>query len=221
MNEKGELINYLQPSVPDALPWYEVPVQRATEQSLSGYGLLVDDYRNFPIEIVTWPTSGRRPVDAGTGNEAGTTSGEFAFWWQGDLFYGRNEAVDDEYLFGWSKNPAQASDAGPSVVPERVLLWHANYHPDGGQLFFPLDGGSFIAPLALPGDNLKPEHFVAFYVDAGRGLYVHPNVWHEAIIPLAPRARFYDEQGRVHARVSCNLAAEFGVFLSIPLSPLA
>ena len=99
-----------------------------------------------------------------------------------------------------------------------MLLWHANYHPDGGQLFFPLNGEAFVCPLALPGDDVKPENFVAFYVDEGKGLYIHPNVWHEAVFPLAPRASFYDEQGKVHARVSCNVAVEFGVFLAVPLA---
>mgnify|MGYP001038506651 CR=1 FL=1 len=73
-------------------------------------------------------------------------------------------------------------------------------------------------PLALPGDDVKPADFVAFYVDGGQGLYIHPNVWHEAVFPLAARASFYDEQGKVHARVSCNIAAEFGVFLAVPLA---
>jgi hypothetical protein len=34
---------------------------------------------------------------------------------------------------------------------------------DGGQVFFPRDKDPFIALLALPGDDIKPENFVAFY----------------------------------------------------------
>ena len=30
--------------------------------------------------------------------------------------------------------------------PKRILLWHANYHPDGGQLFFPLDSEAVPGP---------------------------------------------------------------------------
>lgn len=90
--------------------------------------------------------------------------------------------------------------------------------PDGGQLFFPLDGSAFVVPLAPAGDDVTPGDFVAFHVAAGRGLYVAPGVWHEAAFPIAPRGRFHDEQGRVHARVSCNVATEFGVLLSVPLS---
>lgn len=93
-----------------------------------------------------------------------------------------------------------------------------NYHPDGGQLFFPLDGSAFIVPLALPGDDLKPEDFVAFSFAGNLGLYIHPGIWHEGVFLRAERAQFYDEQGKVHARFSCNLAQEFGIFLRIPLA---
>ena len=75
-----------------------------------------------------------------------------------------------------------------------------------------------MVPLALPGDNVRPEDFISFYVDGGLGLYIHPNVWHEAVFPLAPQARFHDEQGKVHARVSVQLAREFGVLLEVPLT---
>ncbi|MDX1962054.1 MAG: ureidoglycolate lyase [Pirellulales bacterium] len=215
----AEKIDYLNPGVPGELPWHEVPLVRATSESLAGYGLLVDDPDHFPIEIVTWPAQGWRPVDAGTGNEAGTTKGNFRFWWEGDVLFGKNEAVQAEYLLGWSCNPGMAQRGPtPAATPPQVLLWHANYHPDGGQLFFPLDRQPFVCPLALPGDDVRPENFVAFVFDGSQGLYIHPNVWHEGIFPLVPQATFSDEQGRVHARVSCNLAREFGVFLSVRLT---
>ena len=210
---------YLAPDVPGSLPWQDVPLVRATKESLRGYGCLVDDYRDYPIEIVTWPQPGRRAIDPGTGNEGGTTHGKFDLWWEGETLYGRNQAVaSNHYLLGWSCNPADVKkehDMRPDR--SRVLLWHANYHPDGGQLFFPLNGEAFVCPLALPGDDVRPAQFVAFYVEGGTGLYIHPNVWHEAVFPLAARASFYDEQGKVHARISCNIAKEFGVFLNVPL----
>ena len=53
--------------------------------------------------------------------------------------------------------------------------------------------------------------------DGTLGLYIHPNIWHEGVFPLSPQATFHDEQGKVHARVSCNIAREFDVFLAIPL----
>lgn len=211
-------IDYLAPDVPSALPWHETPVVRATDALLEGYGRLVDDPRSCGIEIVRWPAAGRRPVDPGTGDQGGTTVGEFLFWWEGDAMLARNTAVDDQYLLGWSRNPGEARRSGePSVARDRLLLWHANYHPDGGQLFFPLGGEPFVTALALPGDEVTPDDFVTFYVDGGRGLYLNPNVWHEAVFPLVTPSRFYDEQGRVHARVSVNFAQEFGVFVAMPL----
>lgn len=214
----SKAVDYLSPDVPSELPWFETPLVRATAENLAGYGELVDDIASADVEIVTWPASGWRPVDAGTGNEAGTTKGIFEVWWTGDTLWGHNEAVDDRYLFGWSKNPGEARLEGPPVAsPEQLLLWHVNYHPDGGQLFFPLDRTPFVTALALPGDDVTPQSFTTFYFDGSQGLCIKPGVWHEGIFPLAPRARFYDEQGRIHARVSCNFAEEFGVFLSLPL----
>jgi len=213
-------INYLIPDVPPELPWHQPETIIATKENLKGYGCLVskEDYKNFPIEIVQWPKKDGRPVDAGTGNEAGTKTGIFDFWWEGDILFGKNNAVHDEYLLGWSVNPKDAvREKKISASPERVLLWHANYHPDGGQLFFPLDGVPFVTPLALPGDEIRPEHFINFYFDGSMGLYIHPNVWHEGIFPLARRAKCYDAQGSIHARVSVNFAQEFGVFIETRL----
>jgi hypothetical protein len=216
VNERA--VDYLAPDVPPALPWHETPLVRATARSLEGYGRLVDDPRDCAIEIVRWPAAGRRPVDPGTGDQGGTAVGTFEFWWRGDIMFGRNTAVNDEYLLGWSRNPGEATTDDSHRAPRtQLLLWHANYHPDGGQLFFPHDGTAFVSALALPGDDVTPDDFVTFYVDGGRGLYLHPNVWHEAVFPLATPSRFHDEQGRVHARVSVNFAEEFGVFLAMPM----
>lgn len=217
----SKAFDFLNPLVPAELPWYNSTLVKATTDSLAGYGLLVDDYQNFELEIVTWPKPIGRPIDVGTGNQAGTKNGIFEFWWEGDFFYGKNNAVNDEYLLGWATNPSSAvKDKTTSVMPTTVLLWHANYHPDGGQLFYPLENRPFICPLALPGDDIKPEKFVSFYFDGSQGLYIHPNVWHEGIFPLTPKARFYDAQGSVHARVSVNFANEFGHFLAVPLQAI-
>ena len=82
---------------------------------------------------------GLAAIDPDTGDEAGTTEGIFSFWWQGEVLYGRNEAVKDGYLLGWSRDPAHASETAANPDRSRILLWHVNYHPDGGQLFYPLD----------------------------------------------------------------------------------
>jgi ureidoglycolate lyase len=209
---------YLDPSVPGELPWHEVPLVAATSHTLEGLGSLVHDRDGFAVEVVPWPLSGWRTLDPGTGIQGGTTTGIFEVWWEAEVLFARNEAVGGRYLLGWATHPATAR-RGPSPVlsPGHVLLWHANYHPDGGQLFFPLDDGPFVVPLAPPGDDVTPDDFVAFFVGGGCGLYIEPGVWHDAALPLTPRARYHDEQGRIHGRVSCSIAREFGVFLSVPL----
>ncbi len=203
-----------------SLPLHPVPLVVASAESLEGYGRMVDDPDSCEIEIVRWPAQGWRPVDEDSGDEGGVTEGIFHGAWQGDVLIGRNEAVGGHYVLGWSCDPQRASSAAASVLRQQVLLWHMNYHPDGGQLFFPLDNQPFVVPLALPGDDLTPDRVVAFWCDGSRGLYIHPNIWHEGIFPVTDAQRFLDRQGKVHARVSCDVGAEFGVYLAVPL-PLA
>lgn len=100
------------------------------------------------------------------------------------------------------------------------MLWHANYHPDGGQLFFPLERRPFLVPLALPGDNIRPEEFVCFHFAGDRGLYIHPEVWHEGVFTISGSQRFFDKQGAVHARVSVDFPREFGCLLDVDLAVL-
>ena len=156
-------------------------------------------------------------MDEGTGDEGGVVEGIFHGIWTGDVLTGRNEAVGGEYVLGWSRDPQTACAEQATAPRDQVLLWHMNYHPDGGQLFFPLERKPFVVPAALPGDDLKPDDVVAFWCDGTKGLYIHPNIWHEGIFPVADQQRFLDRQGRVHARVSCDFGREFGVYLSVPL----
>jgi hypothetical protein len=191
----------------------------ASELSLKGYGCLVDTPKTFPIEIVRWPAQGWRPIDENSGDQGGVAEGLFEFWWKGETLYARNHAVGDSYVFGWSNWPEEAATAGPAKPRQQALIWRANYHPDGGQLFYPLRGQSFVVPLALPGDDVTPEKFVGFWCDGRSGLYIHPNVWHGAVVPFDDHAEFLDRQGRVHARVSVDFAKEFGCYLAVPMQP--
>lgn len=199
---------------------HETPLVAATVASLDGYGCLVETPTTFPIEIVRWPAQGWRPVDDNSGDQGGVTEGVFEFAWQGETLYARNNAVGDSYLFGWSNWPENAAVAGSSGPRERALIWRANYHPDGGQMFYPLHGESFVVPLALPGDDVTPDRFVTFWCDGTCGLYIHPNIWHGAVVPLADTAELLDRQGRVHARVSVDFPKEFGCYLASPLPRL-
>jgi hypothetical protein len=196
---------------------YEAPLVVASDDTLQGYGSLVDAPESFPIEIVRWPAQGWRAIDENSGDQGGIAEGVFEFWWKGETLYARNNAVGDSYLFAWSNWPEEAAIDGPAKLRQQALVWRANYHPDGGQLFYPLHGESFVVPLALPGDDVTPQQFVTFWCDGSRGLYIHPNVWHGAIVPLDDRAEFLDRQGRVHARVSVDFAKEFGCYLAVPV----
>ena len=61
----------------------ELPVIDVNDnRDLDGYGYLVDDISSFTVEsgnfeIVKWPTAGWRKLDPDTGDEAGTTEGDF------------------------------------------------------------------------------------------------------------------------------------------------
>jgi ureidoglycolate lyase len=196
---------------------HEAPLVVASDLSLAGLGALVDDPAACEIEIVRWPAQGWRPVDGGSGDQGGVTEGLFEFAWRGETLYARNNAVGDSYLFGWSTWPEEAQADGPPRPRERALIWRANYHPDGGQMIWPVNGESFVVPLAPPGDDVTPEAFTSFWCDGTRGLYVRPNVWHGAFVPHADHATFLDRQGRVHARVSVDFPKEFGCHLAVPL----
>jgi ureidoglycolate lyase len=204
---------------------FETPLVQATAESLKGYGQIVESPTAHEIEIVRWPAQGWRPVDENSGDQGGVTEGLFEFWWKGDTLYARNNAVGDSYLFAWSQYPEEATSSNVNGAPpprERALIWRANYHPDGGQLFYPMDDKSrgFVIPLALPGDDVTPEKFVAFRCDGGKGLYIHPGIWHGAVVPVNDNDKFLDRQGRVHARISVDFAKEFGGYLSVSLHPV-
>ena len=207
-----------QPSEKPSLEIFEVPLIKATDTSIEEYGGLLDEPDEIQLEIVPWPSKGWRPVDDGTGAEGGVAEGIFHAKWMGDVLYGRNEAVKGDYVLGWSRDPQFASEKEKTVSRSQVLLWHMNYHPDGGQLFFPLEKKPFIFPAALPGDDLKPESIVAFWCDGSKGLYIKPNIWHEGVFPVCDEQKFLDRQGKVHARISCDIGEEFGLYLSAPLT---
>jgi hypothetical protein len=208
----------LHPELPLNLKRVRIPIVEASEKTLEGYGYLVEKPEEAIIEIVQWPAKSWRNVDPDTGDEGGTTEGIFAAEWKGDVLYGSNEAVSRNYTLGYRVNPENA-DESHQRPPERLMIWHANYHPDGGQLFYPLEKKPFLCPLALPGDDIQPKDFLCFRFDGNHGLYIHPDIWHEGIFPYEGKQRFFDKQGAIHARVSMDFAREFGCLLEIPLTP--
>jgi len=128
--------NYLNPEIPSGLKRVTIPIVEATAESLAGYGHIVSDMDEVEIEIVRWPAQGHREVDSDSGDEGGTTEGLFICEWKGDILYGRNSAVSGHYILGYGTEPKKA-DEHHTLDPKTLLVWHANYHPDGGQCFFP------------------------------------------------------------------------------------
>ena len=181
----------------------EIPLIKATNESLKGFGYLIDSYENSDIEIVTWPKQGWREIDKGTGNEGGSTEGSFDAWWEGSTLWGQNNAVqhnnsdyevDGKYVLGHAL-PPNNEPILEYQRPEHIYIWHVNYHPDGGQLFYPSTKKPFISPLALPGDHVQVGDFKAFYFDGSEGLYIHPNIWHEGVFPIEEKSSFQGRQG--------------------------
>lgn len=194
------------------------PLVRATAESLQGYAEIVTDFATAKTHIVPWPLSGWRKLSPGTGIEGGTTEGLFSVWREGGLLFGRNEAVGRAYILGWYDDPASASSTVEPPRCDRLYTHEANYHPDGGQIWYPRDGAAFVALLAKPGDDVRPEDFVAFYCDGSFGIQLLPSVWHHPPAPVGDRAEVDDRQGKVHACVDVDFLAEFGCYVEIPLT---
>jgi len=211
--------DYLNPDLPVGLSRFRIPIIEANPETVKGYGWLVDDPADTKLEITRWPAKGWRPVDTDSGDEGGVTEGIFSSEWKGDILYGRNEAVGGHYILGYGNEPALCSTEH-EAKPDRILLWHANYHPDGGQLFFPIDKRPFLVPVALPGDDISPGKFICFLCKGDQGLYIHADIWHEGVFAMHGQQRFLDRQGAVHARVSVDFAREFNCLLEIPLHDL-
>jgi ureidoglycolate lyase len=195
----------------------DVPWREATPASLAGFGRVVASFADAHVDIVPWPAAGWRRLDAGTGVGGGVTSGPFKMRWKGDVLYADNHAVGGFYVTGWARLPDEASEDAPTVARTRVLTCEANYHPDGGQIFFPRDGVPFVALLAPPGDDVRPDDFVAFYCRGDFGIHIDAGVWHQPVYPLRDEAEFDDKQSAVHACVSIDFVKEFGCLLSVPL----
>jgi ureidoglycolate hydrolase len=198
---------------------HRVKLVRADNETLRGHGRRVADFATGQVTIVTWPQPGWRPIVPGTGNEGGVAEDIFEMVRCGEVQHAVNRAVGRSYITGWFADPATGSEAREPADRTRIYTHEANYHPDGGQIFFPRDGAAFVALLARPGDDVTPGDFVAFYCDGSFGIHIDPGVWHQPVFPIADRAVFDDRQGRVHACIAVDFLREFGCYLEVPLRP--
>ncbi|XP_052762513.1 uncharacterized protein LOC128205116 [Mya arenaria] len=192
---------------------FPVPVVMATKEALKGYGTIVTTYDETKVEITPWPVKGWRKLCPNTGTLGGECSGDFLYKWIGDQCTAINKAVGGNYVIG--RLPSNVSPSNRT----HVLVREANYHPDGGQVFYPVNKDPFIALLALPGDDIKLEDFVAFYFDGSFGVQIHADIWHQPVYPINDEATFVGKQGAVHACVAVDTVDEFSKYLLVPLSP--
>ncbi|MCH9631640.1 MAG: Ureidoglycolate lyase [Chlamydiia bacterium] len=175
----------------------DVPVVVATEENTKGFGNFVTDYENETVDIVQWPYFGKRTITLGKGG--GIVEGLFKIYWENNLCYASNEAVNDSYITG-------------KAIGCSILTHEANYHPDGSQIFFPKEKKPFILFLSKnKSDNISPGDFVAFVFDGSMGFKIDAGIWHQPPFAGENSIVFQDKQGAVHACVSIHFADELGV----------
>ena len=201
----------LNPEIPEGLESIDVSLVDGLSPELTDLVTVVHgDHDLFEIPIVPWPVSGNRPLDPDTGACAGVTEGWFSCNWLEGRLVGQNDAVEGKYVIGFAAD-------GPSEAPTSVDLWHMNYHPDSGQLFYSAERAPFIVPVIPAGEDPDLSKIKGIYCDGSYGLCLLPGVWHEGAFPIGGSGRFFTRQGRVHGRVSVDLGKEFGCLLRVPL----
>ncbi len=187
-------------------PIVNVPIIRATPENFKDYGRIVNDYANEQVIIKPWPVSGSRQLMPGTGADGGETEGIFSYWFVDGYLHAKNRAVGGSYITG-------------RLFDNVILTREANYHPDGGQVFWAPNGCPFILLLARPGDDITPSDFVGFYFEGIQAVQIWPDIWHQPVYPVGRNsADFMTKQGKVHGCVGVDFINEFGVWLAINLS---
>jgi len=196
--------SYTENYLLDNVKKYTVPIIKATPENFKEYGHFVHNYFSEKVIIKQWPRVGWRKIADGTGYGGGTVEGNFSYTLDGNYMKAMNEAIGKSYVTGILKK-------------KYILTREANYHPDGGQIFYPFKSGPFILLLALPGDDIKINNFVGFYFDGSVGVQILPGIWHQPVFPINGEALFVTKQSAVHACVVVDTIKEFNSWLEIPL----
>jgi len=203
-------------------PAYRVPCVVATQETLRGYGEIVDKEENIPkmMKNTIWPKcDGWRSLSPGTGNEQLPTKGLFHHYWIGDVCHADNDAVGRKYKIGVASK--QAAGSGRSV-----LVRELNYHPCGSQIIFPRNRAPFITLLGAVSsgrhtDDLSLEDIKAFYFDGSAGLHIFAGTWHQPsyAVHATEKLEMIDWQSSVHACVVLDTLNEWNTVLEVPLQP--
>ena len=159
---------------------------------------------------------GWRKARDNTGIIQGEESGEIYYKWENNIYIA-DKVIGLRNEIGFINNNLLPSNTNSLQKRTHVLAWESTYHPDCGEVFFPKNGDEFVVVLALPGDDIKPEDFVAFYCDGTFGIQTHPFVWHTGMFTIKDNTTFLGKQGLLHACVSVNFVKEFGRLISVPL----
>ena len=195
---------------------HKVPLVKITADNFKDYGYIVTDFAQADVQIITWPAQGHRPIDPGTGRDGGITEGDFDIFRKDNAMYAHNHAVNGHYITGWFNDPREEYH-GESLDFSAIFTREANYHPDGGQIFCSRNNEPFVLLLALPGDDITPQDFTAFYCDGSFGAHINAGIWHQPPFPVNEHVVFDDKQGRVHACVSVDFVTEFNSYIKVPL----
>lgn len=204
--------DYFHEDLP-SIECYDILVVDATPENFQAYGNFVYDYPNEEVTITPWPTNDR-PLMHGTGLGGGITEGKFEYKYDRNFLTSKNHAVGGDYVTGIN---FEVKNGEYGKVPSHILTREANYHPDGGQVFYPLTKVPFILLLALPTDDIKLEHFVAFRFNGECGAQIKASIWHQPVFPIADEALFMTKQGKVHACVGFDSINECGRWMRIKL----
>lgn len=185
---------------------HKVPIIIANKSNFLQYGTIFENFDQEEVQLVPWPTYGTRSLMKGTGLGGGIVEDKFLFWEENGYTRAHNLAVgamEDPYVTGIKTDKS-------------ILTREANYHPDGGQVFYSEDNTPFYLLLALPGDQVSVDQFVAFYFDGKQGCQIKPNIWHQPPYPIR-KSTFLNKQGAVHGCVGYNSIEEEGCWLEIDL----
>ena len=175
--------------IPDNIIIYEVPIIKATSQTIKEYGKFVDNFGNEKVINTIWPKPKElvltrdfgykytRPIDKFTGDEALPTIGIFKSYYNDNYCYSTNTSVrNGEYIIGVKPNNEKNTN--------NIYTREMNYHLCGGQVIKNRDKTPFLLLLSKANDFIKPQDCFLFHFDGTCGFQIFPNIWHQPLYPI-------------------------------------